>query len=191
MPHIGRTTVHALEVAGVVVSFHQYACPDGWRLGAYRVEAEARDTYEWRERVAGRDGWRTDIVKPDLCLRFDSAVGTGTERSVDAFFEVDLGHTSADEWAKRLAVMRRYQETGAFSRRYDGRSGFVVLTLTTGETRRAHLLRLMAQEESPRVRFFAAGLAAFALTPNGPIWQAPNRATPLTFRDVLTEGAIP
>jgi hypothetical protein len=73
--------------------------------------------------------WDRVVVKPDAFFRL---------YGVAHFLEVDLGSVSLPRFEQKLSRYRKYAESGAFREVY-GLANFIVLTVTVGERRLAHL----------------------------------------------------
>ena len=122
---------HAVEMAEVAINLMRPPYRPGWsRFRCLQYLAECQCTHAFEYRMANRDGsWQTEVLKPDgfALLETDNGILPG-------FLEVDLGHSSAGAWERKLNIYCRYQSLGLFSARYL-HPNFCVLTLTTSDVR--------------------------------------------------------
>lgn len=168
---------HTLEIVSFRLALSNAAdTTPGVELVRFLSERQARHSYEVRARGEGTRPWRLEVFKPDALFELSFA-----PLSSPAFFfvEIDLGHTSAKEFAVKLRLHRRYEESGLFARRY-GVQAFTTLVCTTGALRREHLRRIADAEGSGHCR-----IATFTdLAEPGPlaaVWHAPHRSLPETL----------
>ena len=116
---------------------------------------------------------RKEVFKPDGFLRL---LRKTDGKYLSFFLEADLGHTSARQFAGKVAMHGRYLESGLFGEVY-GTDSFQTLVVTTGPRRVQNLLSLCREMGSDLFRF-----TTFAqLEQEGPlaaIWQGPSEAPP-------------
>lgn len=136
-------------------------------------EPLCRHEYEV-EPVGGLGAWRKEVFKPDgfarLRRREDGAY-------LSLFLEVDLGHTSARQFAGKVAMHGKYLRQGLFREIY-GTDTFQTLVVTTGPRRVGNLLALCREMESDGFRFTTFE----ALEAEGPLaatWSGPFSEAPL------------
>jgi hypothetical protein len=155
-------------------------------LSRFEVESEVHHAYEVRDTRRPGEGWRTEVFKPDA---YGELSDTVTGAAWHIFAEVDMGNVCSEEWARRLAIARRYLSSPElFARRYaadPGRARLIVLTTT--ERRLQHLLAIARQEEARFCRFIT--FAAFHEAPcpapgiRADIWQASYSPGPVALFD--------
>jgi hypothetical protein len=146
------------------------------QLVRFLSERQVRHSYEVRARGEGARPWRREVFKPDALAELSFAP---MHNPAFFFVEIDLGHTSAKEFAVKLRLHQRYKESGLFARRY-GAPAFTTLVCTTGTLRREHLRRIAETEESSHCR-----IATFSdLAEPGPlaaVWYGPHSSLPETL----------
>lgn len=130
-------------------------------------EMLCRHEYEIRATHGG--GWKTEVFKPDAFVRLTEA---GTNAYRPYFVEIDLGHTSSNQFVGKLLSHQRYLESGLFAQMYGG-TAFQTLVVTTSENRRDNLRGLVEEQGSGLFWFttFAAIEERGALQP---IWHVPG-----------------
>lgn len=175
---------HTLEIVSFRLALSSAAASTrGIRLVQFLSERQVRHSYEVRARGEGARPWRLEVFKPDALAKLSFA-----PLPDPAFFfvEIDLGHTSAKEFAVKLRLHRRYEQSGLFTRRY-GAPAFTTLVCTTGPLRRDHLRRIAEAEGASRCH-----LATFSdlagLGPLAAVWHAPNRPGPVTLEAAAATG---
>lgn len=124
-----RYVQHALSVSNVRLALL------GRGFTEWRFEAQLRHTFRW----AGR----TVEVRPD---------GIYFDKGVPTFLEVDLGHVAPKRFAEKLKGFDAFELSGECERIWRTQQ-IVVLTITTGAVRRAHLSRLTPRTTSVDFRF--------------------------------------
>jgi Replication-relaxation len=135
---------HALEIVQTCVVLTHLAKTDS-DFTLTRFVPEVR--HSWRVRKS--DGQETlESFRPDALICFTYG---GQERTI--FLEVDLGHTSREDWARKRAIAERFVSSGLFARNYGTLSLFAVWALTTTNTR-AENLRHAAEKETPGIYRF-------------------------------------
>lgn len=130
---------HTLEIvqARVTLTLRERASEGEFALLAYEPEV----CHAWRVRPEGSDvQGRLETFRPDAHVHF---IHEGAEMHV--FIEIDLGHTSSEEWTKKREIASRFLSAGLYSRHY-GDSPFLIWTLTTTK-KRAENLRRGAERE--------------------------------------------
>ena len=145
---------HALEIAQarVVLAGLERTEPR-FRLESFQPEI----CHSWRARLA--DGQeRGESFRPDALIRYRWE-GNGNL----AFLEVDLGHTSQDEWKHKREIAGRFLTSGLFAKHYTDRLIFDIWTLTTTK-RRADTLRRAAEKDAPGL-YHATTLQEFSISP--------------------------
>ena len=176
---------HALEGVRFRLLLTQAVETGNVRLLRFLPERLLLHAYEVRE--TGRPGapWRREVFKPDAffeiaLLAARPAIGAACEPYPSRFFvEIDLGHTSAREFANKVRIYRRYQGSGLFEKRYGG-TGFRTLVCTTSPTRRDNLRRIVEGEGTDL--FWLSTLADIANPgPFAPVWHVPFRSEPVTL----------
>jgi hypothetical protein len=101
--------------------------------------------------------------------------------------EIDLGHTSAAEFALKLEIHARYARGGLFRQRY-GADKAATLVVTTGSQRRDNLRAIAEGQRNARVWFstFAEVAAGGVL---GAVWHAPFAERLLRLQPSHTDGS--
>ena len=126
------------------------------------------------EPVGGLGPWRKEVFKPDGFARLRRVED---DAYFSFFLEADLGHTSARQFAGKVAMHGKYLRQGLFREIY-GTDTFQTLVVTTGPRRVGNLLALCREMGSGLFRF-----TTFAqLEQEGPlaaIWQGPFDTSPL------------
>lgn len=176
---------HALEGVRFRLLLTQAMETGNMRLLRFLPERLLLHAYEVRE--TGRPGapWRREVFKPDAFFEIAPpeacpAVGAACEPCPSHFFvEIDLGHTSAREFANKVRIHRRYYGSGLFGRRYGG-ADFRTLVCTTSQTRRDNLKRIVEGEGTDL--FWLSTLTNIADPgPFAPVWHVPFRSEPVTL----------
>lgn len=145
---------HALEIAQTRVVLTQLEQSESrFRLEAFQAEI----CHRWRARLPDGDE-REEAFRPDAFVRFrwESCANI-------AFIEVDLGHTSHDEWRRKRELARRFLSSGLFARNYGSDVLFDIWTLTT-TARRADSLRRAAEQDAPGL-YRVTTLSDFSASP--------------------------
>jgi len=133
-------------------------------------ELLCRHEYEIRSSPGG--AWKKTVFKPDAFVRLmcpDASYRT-------FFIEVDLGHTSSQQFKAKLQSYQQYRESGLFQERYGGEQ-FQTLVVTTGERRLKHLRALVEAEQDSLFWFSTFDLVEEAGM-LGAIWQVPLASDP-------------
>ncbi len=168
---------HTLEIVSFRLALSDAAAGmDDVRLVRFLSERQVRHSYEVRARGEGARPWRLEVFKPDAMAELGFAT---LSDSAFFFVEIDLGHTSAKEFAVKLRLHQRYEQSGLFTRRY-GAPAFTTLVCTTGVLRREHLRRIAETEGAGYCR-----IATFSdlaeLGPFAAVWHAPHSSLPETL----------
>jgi hypothetical protein len=141
---------HALEIVQARVTLCR--CPS---LTLEEFLPEVR--HSWKARLT--DGQETlESFRPDARIR-----GWWQGVPLLVFLEVDLGHTSREEWRRKCEIAGRFLSSGLFARNYGTVSPFHIWTLTTTQNR-ARALQRAADSELPDVYRFTT-LESFAQDP--------------------------
>jgi hypothetical protein len=146
-----------------------------WKLDLYLGEQECRHEYD----VRAGSGWQREVFRPDGFFRVLPESTDATRESTDAlqsassttrsfFVEIDLGHTSHAELARKIAVHRRYQESGLF-REVFGEDDFSTLVITTTSKREENLFRLLKEQHADFV--VLSTLQAVESGVLNPVWR--------------------
>lgn len=142
-------------------------------LGWFLPERMCRHAYEVRrkrEPGAPEGAWRTEVYKPDAVFSLASS------GAVKAFaVEIDLGHTSSAEFAKKLEIHARYAASTLFQKRYETEKT-ATLIVTTSPQRRDNL-RSIAQAQEGLCFLFATFADIQAQGMLAPCWYPPEEAT--------------
>lgn len=159
---------HTLAIVEVRLAPQEAAERDpGLEFDLWVPEPLCRHEYEVAP-VGGLGAWRKEVFKPDGFARLRH-VPSGVYLSY--FLEADLGHTSARQFAGKVAMHGKYLRQGLFRQIY-GTDSFQTLVVTTGPRRVANLLALCREMESDGFRF-----TTFETLdregPLGAIWQRP------------------
>ena len=171
---------HTLEAAEFRLGMMADAAKAGVEIVRFLPERLLVHKYEVREEGQERALWRPEVFRPDGFFQ----LAAGSSQSF-FFVEVDLGHTSAREFAMKLQIHLRYRATGLFAQRYSGRD-FRTLVVTTGPTRREHL-RAIAEDHSTDL-FWTATLADIGrYGPLAPIWHVPRGTVPIALIGVKND----
>lgn len=145
---------HALEIAQarVVLAVLGKTEPH-FRLESFQPEV----CHSWRARLA--DGQeRGESFRPDALIRYRWEGCANL-----AFLEIDLGHTSQEEWKHKRELAGRFLTSGLFAKHYTDRFVFDIWTLTT-TTRRADTLRRAAEKDAPGL-YHVTTLQEFSINP--------------------------
>lgn len=127
---------HTLEIVNVWLAFRK-ACAQPAaqsaevKLERWLPEMLCRHEYQIRAKDGGR--WQKEAFKPDAFVRLKA-----NGHLHNFFIEVDLGHTSSNQFLKKLTTHQRYLESGLFQQIYGG-AEFHTLVITTGPTRLRNL----------------------------------------------------
>lgn len=131
------------------------------------AEPLCRHEYDIRS-TQGAGRWQKEVFKPDGFVRF---YHRPSQRDVNYFLEVDLGHTSSRQFAGKIMMHRRYKESGLFRELYGGES-FRTLVVTTGPRRVGNLVELAQEQGSDRF-WFTTFAQLEEHGPLGAIWRVP------------------
>ena len=154
---------HTLAIVDVWLAFREaQQKSQTWSMERWLAEMQCR--HEWDIRAAGGK-WHKETFKPDAFVRLE------TEAGFHPFFiEVDLGHTSAQQFLGKLLTHRRYLESGLFAQTY-GDQSFRTLVFTTAARRLRNLRTLIENENSDL--FWFTTLEEGRQWPVGEIWEVP------------------
>ncbi|MCX6379863.1 MAG: replication-relaxation family protein [Armatimonadetes bacterium] len=139
----------------------------GVALDVWLTELQCRHEYEIR--ATGKREWRMEVFKPDGFLRLAPLQG---EAYASYFVEIDLGHTSANQFLKKLEHHQRYLESGLFRERF-GTEDFHTLVVTVNKTRAENLRKLLA-ETGTNLFWFTTFEALAASGLFAPVWASPQ-----------------
>lgn len=129
---------HALEITQVRVTLAQWERSEPrFRLEDFQPEV----CRSWRARLSNGEE-RSEAFRPDALIRYR---WEGSENI--AFIEVDLGHTSHEEWKHKRALAGRFLTSGLFARHYGDHLLFDIWVLTTTR-RRADSLQRAAEHDA-------------------------------------------
>lgn len=135
--------LHTVEIVNLRLAAMEASklCPE-MRIERFLPERLCQHTYQYREREAEADEavWRREVYKPDGVMLLEYPGG-----KAGFAIEVDLGHTSSNEFQIKTRIHARYARSGLFQRRY-GMEKVSTLCVTTGATRRDNLCRLLERE---------------------------------------------
>lgn len=169
---------HSLEI----VRFHlalEASLRDqpGVTLHCFLPKRRCRHAYEVRrksESDAQKKPWRTEVYKPDAVF---ALACSGT---VHAFaVEIDLGHTSSAEFARKLEIHARCAVSGQFVKRFDTVKT-ATLIVTTSPQRRDNLRRIAHAQAGLRFLFATfADIQAQGIPAS--IWHTPDGADPVAL----------
>ncbi len=140
-------------------------------LERFLPERLCRHAYEVREKlVEGNRGdprWRLEIFKPDAVF----FVTQGGKRMGFAV-EIDRGHTSASEFALKLAIHGRYVSAGLYENRYGARYAGTLI-VTTSPKRRQNLATIAARAASGTY-YLTTFAEVRTMGAFGPTWYKPS-----------------
>lgn len=149
---------HTLAIVDVRIAFEK-AVKGNPEIEIERWLAEPLCRHEYEIRAEG-GAWKKEVFKPDAFIRLHHGDNGG---SFNCFLEVDLGHTSSQQFTEKIRMHRRYLESGLFREVY-GSEDFQTLVVTTGKRRLKHLQALV-EEKCPAAFLFSThdALTAFLL----------------------------
>ncbi|HEX8237723.1 MAG TPA: replication-relaxation family protein [Abditibacteriaceae bacterium] len=133
---------HTLEIVNVYLAFKKAVTP----LPIIDLEwlPESLCRHEYVVHAVGSQRHHKEIFKPDAFVRL-------SQNKIDChhnyFLEVDLGHTSSQQFIGKLLLHQRYLESGLFKEIF-GCDEFKTLVVTTSEKRLKNLLSLVEQQGS-------------------------------------------
>jgi Replication-relaxation len=130
-------------------------------IDIYLGEQECRHEYD----VRAGEGWQREVFRPDGFFR---ALQSGTNTTRSFFVEIDLGHTSHAEFTRKIAVHRRYRESGLF-REVFGEDDFSTLVITTTSKREENLFDLLKEQQADFV--VLSTLQAVESGVLNPVWR--------------------
>lgn len=143
---------HALRTNDFYLSLRAAAEEAGIAIDCWLPELRCRHEYEIRKGAGA--SWTKVVFSPDGFLRLehprretmtDSA--NGSSRYASYFVEIDLGHTSSNQFLGKLRSYQQYLESGLFKEIY-GDPSFLVLIATTSSKRISNLQKLVSQVET-------------------------------------------
>jgi len=134
---------HTLAIVDLYIAFREAIAqhPDV-ELERWLPEILCRHEYDIRANEQG--AWHKEVFKPDAFVRL-------THRDNNTYFnyfiEVDLGHTSSQQFMGKLMTHQRYLESGLFNEIFEC-SNFKTLVVTTTIGRLKNLKSLVAAQNS-------------------------------------------
>jgi len=136
---------HTLGLVDLRVAFQRQAQTAGFSIEVWLPEPSCRHEYSIKDHPLA--DWRRHVLKPDAYVKLSKE-----GRSRHYFLELDLGHVSHGQFAKKVDSYRRYLDLGLFTEVYAAKT-FGVLVVTTGDHRLCHLHELTTQTAQPRFLF--------------------------------------
>lgn len=126
------------------------------------------------------DGRQTVSVGPDGYVALTAPDGRTQHR---AFIEADRGTVPLPRWKDKVLAYLAYFRSSAFAERYHALKPFRVLTVTTSQTRLAHM-KLLSEEAGGQPWFWFATYEALADPDQilfAPVWHMAGAASPVCF----------
>lgn len=166
---------HTLEIVNLMIACRTVAAQDP-EIELERWVPETLCRHEYNIQQAGKSGWTKEVFKPDAFVRFTTK---SRDQVWNYFIEVDLGHTSARQFLGKLAMHRRYLESGLFQEIF-GCAEFRTLVVTTTPGRLKNLRSLVEAQKSNLFWFTTCeAIAKWGIS--GEIWQIPFQPQPLAL----------
>lgn len=154
---------HTLAIVDLWLAFRNACGTDvGISLERWLPEMLCRHEYQIREK--GTDLWKKEAFKPDAFVRLLHA-----GQYHNYFIEVDLGHTSSQQFLGKLLTHQRYLESGLFREIYAGDT-FKTLVITTSQRRLLNLRSLVIKQNSRLFRLTTFESIQYEGI-FGPIWR--------------------